>query len=84
MEGVSRTAINFRVVFSPEPSVNKMFVFDTDKRTYMTAMGTFVFVVAAVTVIESMSGQSRSIDPALTLVGAIVSAVLVTVMIEIV
>ena len=59
-------------------------MFDTDKRTYMTAVGTFIFVVAAVTVIESMSGQSRSIDPALTLVGAIVIAVLVTAMIELV
>jgi uncharacterized membrane protein len=50
----------------------------------MTAVGTFIFVVAAVTVIESMSGQSRFIDPASTLVGAIVIAVLVTAMIEIV
>ncbi|MGQ3330483.1 hypothetical protein [Halorubrum sp. FL23] len=57
-------------------------MFDTDKRTYFIAVGTFTFVVAAVTVIESMSVKFQSVDPALTFVGAIVSAVLVTAVVE--
>ncbi|WP_144050390.1 hypothetical protein [Halorubrum persicum] len=57
-------------------------MFDTDKRTYFIAVGTFTFVVAAVTAIESMSRQFQSVDPALTFVGAIVSAVLVTAVVE--
>lgn len=52
-------------------------MFDTNKRTYVTAVGTFVLVVAGVAVLESASEQSQLIDPALTLIGAIVSAVLV-------